>query len=358
MLLIAGMAILATTRAVQAGGQVRTIDLTGAPIATITEPLVFPAGFNELPGNRAVVIDQKDNRLALVNFTNGSSADLGRHGGGPNEFQRIDKAFPWPGGATLVPDPANNRALVISAGGDLSSADYSRQTIGVAGAGQIGGADRAGKLYVYGVAPGQGGQDSLPIIRWDPVSHRTDTLAWWPIARVIVGTPRMVNGRMQATLSNTSLFPDRGAWRVLPAGGVTVVHPSPYRIELVDAAGRHHFGPIVARERIPIDGAEIAAWNAQGRPLTRADVPPSYPPFVGSNDVFVAPDGGVWVERSRRVADSTAVYDVFDTNGRLAAQARLRPNSRIIGIGTRNIYIVRQTTDDDFWHLEQWRRPN
>jgi hypothetical protein len=351
--------LLATTTLTHGQNQLPTINLTGTPAVTLSEPFIAPAGFNEMPGNRAVLIDRKDMRLTLVDFARNTVQNLSRLGAGPREYRRIDVAFPMPGGATLVPDAANNRAVVVAPDGGIALADYSRQAIGVAGTAQITGVDQAGMVYVFGVSPGQGGQDSLPIIRWAPTTRRTDTLAWWPMVKVTIGPERkMPDGGTVRALSS-QMFAARTIWRVLPSGGVAIVHPAPYRVEIVDTRGRHHLGPVVTRDPIRIDAAERdAVRKDRGGPIPDNAFPATYPPFEGTNDEFVTPEGTIWVERYHRIGDSTSVYDVFDQDGRLSAQATLRPNSKVIGFGKNSVYIVRQTTDDDFWHLEQWRRPS
>lgn len=361
---MAKVALLAiAVLAARAGAQTRTIDLTGQPLVTIREPFTAPSGFNEVTGNRAVIIDRKDNQLVLVDFSSNSIRTIGRQGAGPKEYKRIDKAFPWPGGGTLLPDPSNNRAVLVAADGALSLANFSRETIGIAGAGQIGGTDRAGNVYVFGMIPrvagaGSESPDSLPIARWVPANHHVDTLGWWPQPKVTVGPPEKRNGATVRALGHTSMFPDYTVWRALPDGGIAIVHPAPYRVDLIDTRGRLHRGPAVARERINLDATERDALRAQRGPMPDASFQKTYPPFSGvTDDVFVTPEGSVWVERFRRMGDSASVYDVFDGSGQLSAQARLRPHSRVLGFGANSVYIVRQTTDDDFWHLEQWRRP-
>jgi hypothetical protein len=342
--------------------QLRTIDLTGKPVVTITEPFTAPQGLNEISGNRAIVIDNGDRKLAMVDFAHDAVTTLGRRGEGPGEFRMISSAWPMPGGSTLVPDRALYRALVVSPDGKLSTANYAIRDLGVSSIDRTGGVDNAGRVYLPGIANGATA-DSVAIVRWSPRTTRLDTLAAVPMVKVVRGPAQMVGGRVGYALITPGgyIYPDRTIWRALPAGGIVIAHPAPYRIEIIDNAGKRHLGPIVDRPRIKIDGAERDAYRRERGPgMPDSDFWPAYPPFIGiGNDgMFVTPAGGIWIERSRRLGDTTAVYDVFDATGRLTSEARLRPNSKILSVGKSSVYIARQTTDDDFWHLEQWRLPN
>ena len=71
-----------------------TYDLTGTPDAAIKEPFTRVAGARELPGNRAIVTDQMERTVYLVDFSAGSRRQIGRQGDGPAEYRFEMAPFP------------------------------------------------------------------------------------------------------------------------------------------------------------------------------------------------------------------------------------------------------------------------
>jgi hypothetical protein len=72
------------------------------------------------------------------------------------------------------------------------------------------------------------------------------------------------------------------------------------------------------------------------------------PPFL-ADAMHVAPDGRVWVLRTRAHDDPIPTYDIFDADGRLAARRSLPPRSRLVGFGRTAIYLARSDDDDLLW---------
>ena len=88
-------ALLAIASAPLAGQT--SVSLTGKPQAALSEPFSLVGGVRELPGNKAIVLDSKDDRLVLADFAGGTVKDIGRKGGGPGEFQRPQSLLAAPG---------------------------------------------------------------------------------------------------------------------------------------------------------------------------------------------------------------------------------------------------------------------
>src|SRR6185503_13348514 len=63
------------------------IDLTGKPNGVIKDPFSNISGVRALPGNRAIVTDQLERLLFIVDFTTGSRRQIGRQGDGPAEYR-------------------------------------------------------------------------------------------------------------------------------------------------------------------------------------------------------------------------------------------------------------------------------
>lgn len=81
-------------------------------------------------------------------------------------------------------------------------------------------------------------------------------------------------------------------------------------------------------------------------------------PFTSAASVMMAPDGHIWVLRSRAAGDPNPKYDIIDGSGRVVAEARLRPGSSVIAFGADNaVYVVRTDPDTDLQQVEMYRRP-
>src|SRR5688500_10062667 len=92
-------------------------DLTGKPDAALQESFTQVAGVRELPANRAIVTDQAERTVYLVDFSSGSRRTIGRQGYGPAEYRFPMAPFPAAGNATLILDATRRLVHVISSDG-------------------------------------------------------------------------------------------------------------------------------------------------------------------------------------------------------------------------------------------------
>ena len=90
--------------------------------------------------------------------------------------------------------------------------------------------------------------------------------------------------------------------------------------------------------------------------MTNPDMiwPAVKPPFL-SGAVQIAPDGRVWVLRTRAHDDSIPTFDVFDAVGRVVERVALPKRTRLMGFGAGVVYLAR-TDDDDLVWLQRVRR--
>jgi hypothetical protein len=96
-----------------------------------------------------------------------------------------------------------------------------------------------------------------------------------------------------------------------------------------------------------------AAPNFQAPPPEFAD---TKPPYDGQGAVQVAPEGEVWILRTRPAGDKVPSYDVFDKSGKLIKKVSLNPNSRVVGFGRGVVYVAR-TDEDDLQYLQRFAMP-
>jgi hypothetical protein len=66
------------------------------------------------------------------------------------------------------------------------------------------------------------------------------------------------------------------------------------------------------------------------------------PPFEAG---LTAPDGNVWLEKSRAPVDSSRRYHVVDTLGRLRREIRVPGRGRIVAVGSGTVLVAEPTRD-------------
>jgi hypothetical protein len=352
------------------------LDFTGRPDATIGEPFTIISGVRELPGQRALVTDQMDRSVVLVDFGADTRQPVGRQGDGPGEYRFPTAPLSGIADTTWVVDAALRRILRVSADGRIASASLVMPTGGVPGGlERARGTDRLGRFYFEGSGFDQERGafiDSVAVVRWNPADGRTEA-----IARISNGGRVRLNlpTGVASLARSITPFPHLDAWTVLPDGQVAIVNHNPFRIDVIDAAGNvrrgavQTFSPLAvtnaerAAYRRRVEGARVGALRVGGGsgPQSRAPAlpdeafPQTMPPFIAAT-VLATPEGEIWVGRSHAAADRTWRYDIFDATGRLTGTATLRTGAVIVGFGAGTVYVARTDPEDDLVYLERYRR--
>jgi hypothetical protein len=348
-----------------------TLDLTGAPAAMIAEPFTHLAGVRELAGHRAVVSDQMERRLILVDFATGSTRQLGREGEGPGEYRFPMAPLAGRADTTFVLDAVLRRLLVLLPTGEFSrslSPPYGAVSGGFAAAR---GTDGAGRIYFEGNSfDSQSGRfsDSVSVFRWEPGTNRVDPIArFWTGGRILVS-----RGTGTASVARSATpFPALDAWGVLPDGRIAIVQHAPYRLIVTGAGDSPVSSPPLAFTPIPVTAAERDAYRAReegvrmrsaggGEAVRRPPTPDglfpsSMPPFIAAS-VLVSPDGQVWIGKSFAHSDRMRNYDVLDASGRLVGRAKTTTDRAVVGFGARAVYVARTDPADHLVYLEQFAR--
>ncbi len=368
--------------------QSRVIDLTGEPATQLAEPFSAITGVVEVAPGRVVIADMIEQRVALADVSAGSVTPIGRQGGGPGEWQFPMAVLDGPGSQAMLVDPALSALHLIDASGTIvarrpfpggdSTTGGLRLTIPRE-------SDAAGRVFFTGLSftPGGGERpDSIPIIRADLMTGQTDTLARMANETAVVTSSSGRNRRVAMRVGAGPLAA-RTLWTALPTGGIAIVHPEPYRVDVVDASGRVTIGTPVPYTPIKVTAAERDAYReassnrssfairtgSGGTSISTAppprDVPPIpddefpdvLPPFEAAGAIQVSPSADIWVPRSRPASDPTPAYDIFSARGQLIGAARLRPHSSVVGFGQGVVYVARQDPRDDLRYLETYRLP-
>jgi len=357
----------------------------GKPIATYGEQFGLINTVRELSSGQVMVADPLSGDLWLLAADLGSGTRIGREGSGPGEYRQPDAVWPMPGDSTLLVDLGNGRLSVYS----LTGA-YGRSMPMVPGGFNPGagppaaliprGVDGRGRIYIQGPPIGRSGPvDSAAVLRFDPASSKMDTV-------ILVKGPEYARSESGgANAREVSIRPiplgDGDAWAVAASGAIAVARKGDYHVEWVSPTGQRTAGPPIPHERIRVGDAEKKEWIAYaqlvggvgmriednngrvtmsfsrnrrretGEGLQWPDYKPPFDPATARVDA----SGRLWIQRHVR-AGQPKRYDVFDGSGALVASLTLSRDRRIVGFGSRAMYVV-ALDDDGLQTLERHAMP-
>lgn len=357
---------------------------TLGPATTVfAEPFSNITGIRELSDGRLIVADQLERHVSFVDFAAGSVRQIGREGRGPGEYTTPSGLISLPNDETLLMDFGNMRLTRIDAGGELADSWPMRHEDGTFI--RPAGSDAQGRLYFSsagvitmrrGADGGQPGPpDSAAVQRWDPATGRIDTVGMVKTPQTSISTRRMSSGGMSFRAAMVQPFAAADGWAVSPDGRVAIARAEPYRLDW-HRDGHLTAGPSVEYQPIRITQDEREAWadrqaeqsatmrvtgtsggRSQSFQMPRPDIDevefPEYKPPFEVRNLRVAPWGEVWVERTRPHDAPTALYDIFDGNGRRVKQLVLPEGRQLIGFGEGAVFLIR-TDDDDLQWVERY----
>jgi hypothetical protein len=382
--LLAVTALAATALPAQ---QVRTLS---KPDAEFEEPFTQVSGVRELKDGRVVVNDMRDKVVQLVDFKSGNATKIGREGSGPKEYSLPMALVALPGDTSGVYDPLNQRMLLILPNGEPG--DFIKTTP-APGANTRGGGgmaislspprytDAKGRFYYLGGAlprpdAPRSEVDSQPILRFARGAAKADTVAWIRVPGNNVRVSGSGNGLLvMAGLANP--FAPRDEWAVTADGRVAVIRSPEYRVdwsassstgaqipyEKIKLTEKHKAqwrearrGASMITMRVGPGGSQASAGSGSGANFSvpePTDWPDVLPPFT-NNSVFVAPNGHVWIARTREAGDDVPRYDIIDASGKVVMRVALPAKTRVAGFGNGVVYTVR-TDEDDLQYLQRFR---
>jgi hypothetical protein len=384
--LIASCLLAATVLPAQ---QLRTLSRADAEFE---EPFTSVNGIRELKDGRVVVIDIRDKVVQLVDFKAGSAKKIGREGSGPREYALPMAIIALPGDTSGVYDPLNQRMLLVLPNGEPG--DFIKTTPEASANVRGGGfsislappryTDSRGRLYYLAGGfrgPDATGEppDSQPILRFTRGAKSADTVAY---IRVPKSNTRVTGSADNRTVMTgiANPFAPRDEWVVTPDGRVGVIRSPEYRVDWSGAS--RSTGAPIAYDRIKLTDKHKTQWRENQRTggtriMMRVgpggtsasagggganvtvpeptDWPDVLPPFT-NNSAFIAPNGQIWIARTREANDNTPKYDVIDAAGKLVSRVALPAKTRVVGFGNGVVYTVR-IDEDDLQYLQRFRLP-
>ncbi len=372
-----------------------------APDATFAEPFSQVSGLRELSTGRVLVADARDKVLQLVDLAAGSATKIGREGSGPGEFALPFRLFGIAGDTTFLFDPGNSRYLVI--GPDAKPGTSFRiESGGATGPGggiRIGFApsrvaDGRGRLYYEPPSFGQGPDgrpqpaDSAPILRYDRVTQKNDTIAMVKVAPPNVRVSGSA-GNQNVQMSPPNPLLPRDEWTVFPDGRVAIARTNPFRVDFVmpngtkSSTAAFRYTPLrmteadkkeeeALRVRNNASGLRMTVTaDGRGAPQTSASVggpagpppppltdwPETKPPFrSGAASVWARSNGELWIRRTEPAGAVGTLYDVVNAQGAAAYQVRLDKGITLVGFGNGTVYTTK-ADEDDLLYLQRHRMP-
>jgi hypothetical protein len=320
--------------------------------ASPAEEFVQVTSLVELAPGRVLVADLKARRLVVLDVVSGAGRAAAVVGAGPREYRATERLIPRPGGGAWVVDFPNRRLLPIAPDGTPGET-----VANPPGSLLIRASDSLGVIYGdIMIFNNRELSDTMRLARWNVMTSRIDTLFTFDAGRSGMITHA---GEKRRVWRNTT------AWAPLPNGDVMLVESGTYRMRIMRDGGVIRAANLPFA-RTPVVDADRSEWierqketppQVLGQPgaktpqLPRSLVdgalfPATFPAFDEDADLMRAGDGNFWIERLGSPRDSVARYDVIDPAGKIVAQVRMPPRSKVVGFGRNAVYVVEKDVDD------------
>jgi hypothetical protein len=333
----------------------------GAPNATIKEAFSRVLGVAELTDKRMLVVDFKDGIIYTGDFANGSRAQLGRNGSGPNEYTWVAGVARRLGDTLYIIDGANWRYLRVDGTGKLAGTVPFPAKAREFGSPR--GIDALGRFYWTG-----------GVVSMDPVTgpkrnQRLKVMRWDLVADSTVAVPDFADHAPE--MHDHKFFPyaERDSGVVDAKGRVGIVVARDYHLRWIENGKVVFDGPPIPFQRIAVNARERDAFRAekeaQGpaggiqvrgassdtgssssarRSMLSYDpdrmFPSVMPPFV-ENGARLSPRGDIWIERSRAPSDPAPRFDVLGVDGTLRATVQFPASTQLAALDRNGIYLLR-----------------
>jgi hypothetical protein len=148
-----------------------------------------------------------------------------------------------------------------------------------------------------------------------------------------------------------------------------VARAEPYRVDWWSPAGGWVHGKPLPFKPVKLDADERKRYmearvKGTGKPAKSPDEvknwADAYPAFdasgLGDNPATM-PDGRLLIRRYPIALDSVLRYDIVNRKGELEAQLVIKENEKVIGFGSKSIYIVEEDADGVTWlRRHPWSR--
>jgi hypothetical protein len=329
--------------------------------ATLGEPFTSVYSIRELADGRVLISDNgQDNRLVVADLASGRVRTVGNVGAGPGEYRAAGRLFALTGDSTLFIDSPQGGYwwLLLHRDSIVRNFPPDFPTLRVVG-GRAAGAGAGG--LVLGIR--QAGSEKLAhdkvrlreiTVLGDRNSSRADTLTTLTGSefRIVQGGTRERPFWGQFQLSGSA--PEQAV--LFPDDWIAFVRLNPYRVEWRTPASAMVRGPEVPWRAPRVDAKEKkAAYEILKRRVgDRAKMVDDsrwadrLSPIWAGSALIPSTNGHLLVLRAQWSQAMGTDYDIFDRTGRRIATLALPDSERVVGFGSRSIYV--SVRDGDGFH--------
>jgi len=310
-----------------------------------TEP---PSGAS-LGENRWLVVTPNERKVTIVDMGHRTAAPLG---GAKNTAYRNPFGLFRAGDSAYLNDWGLARATIWTLDGKLAG---SLPVSGLLRGALPRARDAAGQFY-FEIMPvpgpdGSGYRDSAAVVRSTPDLARYDT-----VARLAPPDLAAVNGQNGAHFERRALSgSDR--WGVLPDGTLWVARVIGNRVEWIAPNGTRTKGDALPDPVLPVSAEDREIFYRQFPPELRSNAEKVeftlvHPPFVAA---MTAPDGRVWLEKSRTFGDSVQAWQLISRTGTLTQIFRIHGQGHLLALAPDLALIAEP--DSNGYRLLTYRVP-
>jgi hypothetical protein len=315
--------------------------------AILTEKFTALTSVRELSDGRVLLSDPREARLVVGDFNSQNLVQLSKTGRGPGEYVLAAPFHAIGGDSTISADGLSKRWLIFNRDRIVdtrTASDRAVMTVRFAyGFDDFGGVLTNALPALPKGSSSQLQPESTVVVLVSRADGQTQfvTRLQSPRAPGPQTPPAILKAYEQAVLASD--------------GWIAVVRLDPYRLDWRTRDGQWIYGKPIPVRAQPIDEAERNEYRrsvptAQG--ATAFKWPDVLPPFTPGWPPIIAGNEYVLVRRARSAHFDGVRYDVIDRRGELERQLILRKNERILGFGTKSVYIVAADESD----LETLRR--
>jgi hypothetical protein len=338
---------LALASASVAAAQAVPVTRYTTPAAELKAEFSSIASVVQLRDGRVLIVDSKDDRLALADFRSNGVTTVGRNGEGPREYRRLARVIPTNTDTVLI--HASSRYLYYTpSGGLLDKIITDRALLMMTPTGS----DPSGRLYFQGPLMSfakRRSHDSIPVYRVDRRTLRGDTVAWLrPGAATQMEAPQKSGGNMGLRLTDNP-YRYLDGYGVLDDGTIIVARARDYSIEVIAPDGKRTKSGPNPFPKLPIPKAAREA---------NPELPEFKPPMMYLTSIGdrTSPRGQFWLRRHTTNIDDAEELDIIDRTGRICGHVVMPRETTLRGFSQEWVYAAR-TDSDGLTYLQRYPYP-